>query len=98
MSQFDQFANQGGTAADGPEEMAEAKRVAEEHLQNADYDGHIAEPLGHGRHAADPSPLGRGDATDDGASDDGALDTTDELSVSEEAETGYDPGDVATER
>lgn len=46
MAQFDQFANQGGAAAWDPTKTAEAKRVAEEQLQNADYSGTVPEPLG----------------------------------------------------
>lgn len=46
MAAFDQFANQGGPAAWDPEEKAEATRIAEETLQNADYAGDLPEPLG----------------------------------------------------
>ena len=46
MAQFDQFANQGGAAAWDPTKTAEAKRIAEEQLQNADYSGTVPEPLG----------------------------------------------------
>lgn len=46
MGTFDQFANQGGAAAWNPEETAEAKRIAEEQLKNADYAGDLPEPLG----------------------------------------------------
>ena len=54
MSQFDQFANQGGAAAWNPDEEAvEARRVAEEQLRTADYSGDLPEPLQRprGRHA-----------------------------------------------
>ncbi|HEV7956697.1 MAG: hypothetical protein JWL94_1057 [Microbacteriaceae bacterium] len=59
MSTFDQFANQGGAAAWDPEQTAEAKRVAEEQLQNADYTGGFPEPLGSAEaraDAAEPKP------------------------------------------
>ncbi len=46
MAAFDQFANQGGPAAWDPDEKAEATRLAEETLQNADYAGDLPEPLG----------------------------------------------------
>ena len=46
MGTFDQFANQGGAAAWDPNESAEAKRLAEEQLRNADYAGDLPEPLG----------------------------------------------------
>lgn len=44
MGHFDQFANQGGAAAWDPDETAEAKRVAEEQLNNAET-GDLPEPL-----------------------------------------------------
>ncbi len=52
MGQFDQFANQGGAAAWDPDETAEAKRVAEEQLKNADYAGDLPEPLSQGAEPA----------------------------------------------
>ena len=55
MGQFDQFANQGGAAAWDPSETAEAKRVAEEQLKNADYSGGLPEPLGQGASASPES-------------------------------------------
>lgn len=64
MGQFDQFANQGGAAAWDPDVTAEAKRVAEEQLKNADYAGDLPEPLSQG---AEP-----------GAAEDSADDTADE--------------------
>lgn len=65
MAQFDQFANQGGAAAWDPTKTAEAKRVAEEQLQNADYSGTIPEPLGRNAaaHGLD-GDSGDGDAND----------------------------------
>ncbi|MFP7834366.1 hypothetical protein [Marisediminicola sp. LYQ134] len=56
MGQFDQFANQGGAAAWDPDEAAEAKRVAEEQLQNADYAGDLPEPLGSADEPASTDP------------------------------------------
>lgn len=55
MGQFDQFANQGGAAAWDPDETAEAKRVAEEQLKNADYAGDLPEPLSQGPEPTQPS-------------------------------------------
>lgn len=65
MAQFDQFANQGGAAAWDPTKTAEAKRVAEEQLQNADYSGTVPEPLGRNAaaHGLD-GDSGDGDAND----------------------------------
>lgn len=86
MSTFDQFANQGGPAADGPAEMAEAKRVAEEHLRNADYDGHVPEPLGDAGYAmertpdstmAAPLPDGDGSVEPDAGAEDADLEFAD---------------------
>lgn len=68
MGQFDQFANQGGAAAWDPDETAEAKRVAEEQLKNADYAGDLPEPLSRG---AEP-------AAADAIADDTANGTTDD--------------------
>ena len=68
MGQFDQFANQGGAAAWDPDETAEAKRVAEEQLKNADYAGDLPEPLSQG---AEPAVT---DAVADGSAD-GAIDS-----------------------
>ena len=62
MGQFDQFANQGGAAAWDPDVTAEAKRVAEEQLKNADYAGDLPEPLSQGT-----EPGTAEDATDDTA-------------------------------
>ena len=64
MGQFDQFANQGGAAAWDPDETAEAKRIAEEHLKNADYAGDLPEPLSQGA-----EPTAADDAADDTAAD-----------------------------
>ena len=51
MGQFDQFANQGGPAAESADALAEARRVTDEQLKNADYAGDLPEPLG-GRHVS----------------------------------------------
>lgn len=45
MSQFDQFANQGGPAAENAEALAAAKRKTDEQLLAADYSGDLPEPL-----------------------------------------------------
>lgn len=42
---FDQFANQGGAGAESADALAEARRLSDEHLQNADYAGDLPEPL-----------------------------------------------------
>lgn len=57
MGHFDQFANQGGAAAWDPSERDEAKRLAEEQLNNADLSGEFPEPLG-----GEPSMTGENDA------------------------------------
>ncbi|MET3769164.1 hypothetical protein ABIB15_001852 [Marisediminicola sp. UYEF4] len=62
MGQFDQFANQGGAAAWDPDETAEAQRVAEEQLKNADYAGDLPEPLSQG---AEPAAGIADDTTDE---------------------------------
>lgn len=46
MATFDPFENQGGAAAWDPAETEKAKQAAEEHLNNADVEGHLPEPLG----------------------------------------------------
>ena len=65
MAQFDQFVYKGGAAAWDPTKTAEAKRVAEEQLQNADYSGTVPEPLGRNAaaHGLD-GDSGDGDAND----------------------------------
>jgi hypothetical protein len=52
MATFDQFANQGGAAAESADALAEARRRADEHLKNADYAGDLPEPLGSADEAA----------------------------------------------
>ena len=64
MGQFDQFANQGGAAAWDPDVTAEAKRVAEEQLKNADYAGDLPEPLSQGS-----EPVAASTGADDSAAD-----------------------------
>ena len=44
--QFDPFANQGGPAAEDAASLAEARRVTDEQLRNADYSVDLPEPLG----------------------------------------------------
>lgn len=51
MGQFDQFANQGGPAAESAESLAAAKRKTDEQLASADYSGDLPEPLAEGRGA-----------------------------------------------
>lgn len=67
MGQFDQFANQGGAAAWDPDETAEAKRVAEEQLKNADYAGDLPEPLSKGTEPAAEPAAADGSAADTAA-------------------------------
>ena len=72
MSQFDQFANQGGAAAWNPDEEAdEARRVAEEQLRSADYAGALPEPLPRPRkpHTADAVTADRLSDDGDGGGD-----------------------------
>ncbi len=71
MGQFDQFANQGGPAAENAESLAAAKRKTDEQLASADYSGDLPEPLAGGRHVAAPDDTGPADPDpiDEGASD-----------------------------
>ena len=66
--QFDPFANQGGPAAEDAESLAEARRVTDEQLRNADYSVDLPEPLGNADDdttavspAADPDAASAGD-------------------------------------
>lgn len=86
MASFDQFANQGGAAAWDPTKTAEAQRIAEEQLRNADYAGDFPEPLGHmsAPHVLDDEYLDDDDTSDF---------SDDELGDAEYEDDGHDGDD-----
>lgn len=95
MAKFDQFANQGGAAAWDPTRTAEAKRVAEEQLQNADYSGTVPEPLGQNAapHELDDDYLGDDDASDFSDDELGDAEVDDDTDYDDaDAESDDDPG------